>query len=116
MRRRGRARPASARVSATADPRPPMMVWFSAVITWRATVAAARMVAVSRGFITGTLTTDALTWWWRRWVAAARAGATIMPLAKSATSVPSVSIWAWSRDSRWLGGEVTGVWQRLNRR
>ena len=76
-----------------------MMVWFSAVITARAAAAAARTVAVSRGLMTGTLTTETLMSWLRRWVAAARAGASIMPLASRAISVPSVSIWAWSRDS-----------------
>src|SRR5215469_1822727 len=57
MRWRGRGRPASARVSATAEPRPPVVEWFSAVSTVVVAVAAARTVAVSRGLMTGILRT-----------------------------------------------------------
>ena len=57
-RRSGRPSPASAIVSATAEPRPPMMVWFSAVTTICAPAAAPRTVAVSSGLIIGTLMTE----------------------------------------------------------
>src|SRR5580700_4628486 len=86
MRRRGRPRPASASASATAEPRPPMIVWFSAVTTAVDLVATARTVAVSRGLMTGTFTTTVTTPAARRTRAAARAGATIMPLTSRATS------------------------------
>ena len=57
----GRPRPASAMVSATADPRPPMMVWFSAVTTIRAPAAAAWTVATSSGLMVATLMTETET-------------------------------------------------------
>src|ERR1700712_3166650 len=70
-RRSGRPSPASAIVSATADPRPPVMVWFSAVTTTRALAAASWTVAVSRGLTVGTLMTETET----AWPASARAAA-----------------------------------------
>src|SRR5262252_4621002 len=85
-RRRGRPRPASARVSATAEPRPPMIEWFSAVTTALADAETNRTVAVSRGLMTGILTTTVTAPAARRTRAAASAGATIMPLTSNATS------------------------------
>ena len=51
MRRSGEERPASANASATAEPRPPIIVWFSAVTTIRLRLASATIVPVSRGLI-----------------------------------------------------------------
>src|ERR1700731_4210170 len=56
-RRNGRPSPASASTSATAVPRPPTTVWFSAVTTALAAPATSVTVAASSGLITGTFTT-----------------------------------------------------------
>src|SRR5262252_231856 len=85
-RRSGRPRPASARVSATAEPRPPMTEWFSAVRTALADLATDRTVAVSNGLMTGTFTITVTAPAARRTRAAASAGAIIMPLTSNATS------------------------------
>src|SRR5215831_1236146 len=84
-RRRGRPRPASARLSATAEPRPPMTEWFSAVTTASADVATDTTVAVSNGLMTGILTTTVTAPPARRTRAAASAGAIIMPLTSKNT-------------------------------
>src|SRR5215472_3067380 len=86
IRRNGRPRPDSASTSATAEPRPPMMVWFSAVTTALAARATERTVAVSRSLMTGMFTTTVTTPAVHRTRAAASAGATIMPLTSRATS------------------------------
>ncbi len=115
-RRSGRPNPASASVSATAEPSPPTIEWFSAVTTARVAAATVRIVAVSSGFSTGTSTTEAETPALRRTGAAASAVASIIPLATSATSVPASSTRARLRDS---GGSwsstITGTSPRLSR-
>src|SRR5215471_13402297 len=91
-RRRGRPRPASARLSATAEPKPPMTEWFSAVTTASADVATDTTVAVSNGLMTGILTTTVTAPPARRTRAAASAGAIIMPLTSNATSQDATEV------------------------
>src|ERR1700733_9149763 len=57
-RRSGQPTPASAIVSATAEPRPPIIEWFSAVTPSRPEAAAVSTPAESSGLITGTLITE----------------------------------------------------------
>src|SRR5258705_8150146 len=55
------AAPASAMASATAEPRPPIVVWFSTLSTARHPRIAVRIVCVSSGLMTGTLSVVATT-------------------------------------------------------
>jgi len=115
IRRNGRPRPASAIVSATAEPSPPITEWFSAVTTIPAPAAAERTVSSSSGLITATLTTDTDTPCSPSARAAPSAAATIIPLANSATSQPAVSTSARSRRSAWSSSKITGISPRLSR-
>ncbi len=76
-----------------------MTEWFSAVTTTLARPAAARTAAESSGLMVGTLMTETDTPCSPRARAAARAAASIMPLANRATSVPGVSTSARPRRS-----------------
>ena len=65
-----------------------MIEWFSAVTTARVSATTRQTVAASKGLRTGTLTTATETPCLPSARAAASVGASIMPLATSATSVP----------------------------
>jgi hypothetical protein len=82
---------------ATAEPRPPMTEWFSAVTTTPADLATDRTVAVSNGLMTGILTATVTAPAARRTRAAASAGAIIMPLTSNATSQDAIEVHASPR-------------------
>ena len=74
------------------------------------------MVSASRGLITGTFTTDTLTPAAPSVSAALIAADSIMPLAMTARSLPSMSICALVSENSWSSSKITGISPRLSRR
>jgi hypothetical protein len=78
--------------------------------------AAAKTVSASSGLTTGTLTTLADTPAVASTLAAVSAAASIIPLAISATSSPSVSTCAWVSENSWSSSKITGISPRFKRK
>jgi hypothetical protein len=72
--------------------------------------------SASNGLITGTFITDALTPPAASVSAALIADDSIMPLAMTAKSVPSMSVCAVVSENSWSSSKMTGISPRLSRR
>ena len=81
--------PALSSSLATASPRPPFSVWFSAVTTSRPLPASATMVSTSSGLTVGTCSTATSTLSAASLSAASSARMVMMPVETTSTSPPS---------------------------